>query len=142
MKRFALLCVACMAAVAFISPKAEAIAPFKKAFQQKYVDTTDNDGFKQAYKKTSCNACHVKGEKKTVRNAYGDELAKIIEGNANERIRAAGKEGGSDGRKAETEKVLKELDVVFGKVEKVKAPSGQTYGEMLKNDELPPPPAK
>ena len=47
MKRFALLCITCIAAVAFISPKAEAIAPFKKAFQQKYVDTTDNDEFKQ-----------------------------------------------------------------------------------------------
>lgn len=142
MKRFALLCVACMTTVALISPKAEAIAPFKKAFQQKYVDTTDNDEFKQDFKKSSCNACHVKGEKKTVRNAYGDELAKILEGNANERIKAAGKEGGSDGRKAETEKVLKELDVAFGKVEKAKASSGQTYGEMLENGEIPPPPAK
>jgi len=131
-----------MAAVALISPKAEAIAPFKKAFQQKYVDSSDDDAFKQAFKKTSCNTCHVKGEKKPVRNAYGDELAKIIDGNANERIKAAGKEGGSDGRKAETAKVLIELDVAFGKVEKVKSPSGQAYGEMLKNGELPPPPAK
>ena len=137
MKRFVLVCITCAALVAVISPNAQAIAPFKKAFQQKYVDPSENEAFKETFKKASCNSCHVKGEKKTVRNSYGEELSKLIEGDANARIKAAGKEGGSAGRKAETEKVLKELDKAFDEVAKKKTEGGQTYGEMFKNGELP-----
>jgi len=137
MKRFVLICIACSALIAFASPNAKAIAPFKKAFQQTYVDPSDNEAFKEAFKKASCNTCHVKGEKKTVRNTYGEELSKLIEGDANDRIKDAGKEGGAAGRKAETEKVLKELHKAFEEVAKKKTEGGQTYGEMFKNGELP-----
>ena len=73
-----------------------------------------------------------KGEKKDKRNAYGQELAKLIEGNAKERIKKAGA-----GKKAETERVLEELSKAFDKVEKIKAKSGGTYGDLLKEGKLP-----
>ncbi len=114
-----------------------ALAPFKKAFQKRYVDPSDSEAFKAAFKKASCNTCHVKGKKKDVRNPYGDELAKLIEGDANARIKAAAKEGGSEGRKAETEKILKELEAAFAKVETLKSPTGETFGDRLKNGLLP-----
>ncbi|MDG2385260.1 MAG: hypothetical protein P8N76_26560 [Pirellulaceae bacterium] len=137
MKRFLLVCIACAATVTLISPNANAIAPFKKAFQKKYVTPSDNESFKDSFKKASCNTCHVKGEKKTVRNSYGDELAKLIDGDANARIKAAGKEGGSAARKSETEKVLQELDKAFDEVAKKKSKSGEAYGDHLKKGELP-----
>ena len=137
MRRFLLVCIACSATVTLISPNANAIAPFKKAFQKKYVDPSDNESFQDAFKKASCNSCHVKGEKKTVRNSYGDELAKLIDGDANARIKAAGKEGGSAARKSETEKVLQELEKAFDEVAKKKNKNGETYGEQLKQGKLP-----
>jgi hypothetical protein len=120
-----------------MTPRAEAIAPFKKAFQKKYVDPSDNEDFKSAFKKASCNTCHVKGEKKDVRNEYGDALAKLIEGDANQRIKDAGKEGGSEGRKKETEKVVKELEKAFEEVAKQKSKSGESFGDMIKSGKLP-----
>ena len=109
MRRFVLVGVFVFAIAAMTTPRVEALAPFKKAFQKKYVDESDKDSLKEAFKKASCNTCHVKGEKKTVRNEYGDELAKLIDGDANQRIKDAAKEGGSEGRKSETEKVVKEV---------------------------------
>ena len=60
------------------------------------------------------------------------ELAKLIEGNAKERIKKAGA-----GKKAETERVLEELSKAFDKVEKIKSKSGDTYGDLLKESKLP-----
>ena len=138
MRRFVVLvCVFACSAVCLLTPQAKAIAPFKKAFQEKYVDSSDNEEFKGAFKKASCNTCHVKGEKKDKRNAYGDELAKLIDGDANQRIKDARKEGGSDAAKQETEKVVKELQKAFEEAAKIKSKSGEPYGDIIKSGKLP-----
>ena len=136
MKKLILLSAACLFCVALVAPDARAIAPFKKAFQEKYVDKSDNEEFKEKFKKASCNTCHVKGEKKEVRNAYGEELSKLIEGDANARIKEAGK-AGDEARTAETEKALKELQKAFEEVAKMESKSKVKYGDLLKQGKLP-----
>ncbi len=130
-------CVMACSTVCLLTPQAKAIAPFKKAFQETYVDPSGNEEFKGAFKKASCNTCHVKGEKKDKRNVYGDELAKLIEGDANQRIKDARKEGGSAAAKEETAKVLGELEKAFDAVAKMKSKSGEPYGEIIKSGKLP-----
>ena len=130
----------CAVALASLTTSAHALAPFKKSFQKKYVAPSDNADLAAAFKKASCNTCHVKGKKKTERNAYGDELAKLIEGDANKRIKAARKAGGAQAGKDEQKKVLAELEKAFDEVAKL--PSGDekpTYGELLKQHQLPVP---
>lgn len=138
MRRFVVFaCVMACTAVCFLTPQVKAIAPFKKAFQKKYVDPSDNEEFKGAFKKASCNTCHVKGEKKDKRNAYSNEIAKLIEGDANQRIKDARKEGGSDAAKQETAKVVQELEKAFEEVAKMKSKSGESYGDIISSGKLP-----
>ena len=66
-----------------------------------------------------------------------EELAKVVEGNANQRIKDARKEGGSAASKKETEKILKELEKAFEEAAKKKAKNGQTYGDIIKSGQLP-----
>ena len=136
MKKLITLCMVCAMVTSWMAPSARALAPFKKAFQEKYVDGSDNEALKEAFKKASCNTCHLKGKKKEERNPYGEELAKLIEGDANARIKAAGKNG-QDARKAETEKILAELDKAFDEVAKKEAPEGGTFGERIAAGKLP-----
>ena len=123
-----------------LSSNAMALAPFKKAFKAKYLDEHKDEDFQTLAKKAGCNVCHVKdSKKKTVNNEYGDMLKKLIEGDAKDRIATAKKEGGATAGKAETEKVLKELDTAFEKVAKEKSDGGKgpTYGELIKAGKLP-----
>ena len=136
MKKLILFGAACLFSFALVAPNAQAIAPFKKAFQEKYVDKSDNEQLEEKFKKAGCNTCHVKGEKKEVRNDYGKELSKLIEGDANARIKEAG-EAGKDARTAETEKILKELDKAFDEVAKKENKSKVKYGELIKQGKLP-----
>jgi hypothetical protein len=133
-----LVVLALVAAVSLVGSTSLALSPFKKAFDEKYVKASGNADFQAAFKKASCNTCHVKDKKKDFVNAYGWELAELIEGSAKGRIDAA-KEEGSDAKKAEEEKVLKELVAALKKVEAVKSPSGETYGELFKAHSLPTP---
>ena len=114
---------------------AHALPKFKAAFEKRYTEENDNEEFKAAVKKEACNVCHVKGEKKDVRNSYGEALSKLIEGEAQQRLKDA-----SD-KMAEEEKILKELEEAFGKVESEKVdeknPSSPTFGDLLKQGQLP-----
>lgn len=136
MKRVCLALLIGAVSLAFTAP-ASALPDFKKAFEAKYVKPSGSEEFAAAFKKASCNTCHVKGEKKDVRNAYGEELAKLIEGDAGSRIKEAG-----DNKDAVKEAVNKEAMEAMMKVESMKAPGGGTYGEMLKAGKIPPPPAE
>jgi hypothetical protein len=119
---------------------AAAVTPFAKAFEEKYVKNHPVEAFRTAFKKTRCNVCHVKGEPKTVCNPYGNELAKFIEGNAEERIRTARAE---KRLKEEEQQLLKELDTAFAEVAKVKTDdkdvASPTYGDKIRAGELPTP---
>lgn len=113
-----------------------ALSPFKKAFDAKYVKSSDSDEFKSLFKKSSCNTCHVKGEKKDWLNAYGLSLAKQIQGNAKQRL-ATAKAAGTDALATENKKLLNELEHAFTKTEAVKSPSGELFIAMLKEHKLP-----
>ncbi|HQX53449.1 MAG TPA: hypothetical protein PK992_16835 [Planctomycetaceae bacterium] len=113
-----------------------AIAPFKKAFEEKYVKSSDNDDFKAAFKKGGCNVCHAKDQKKDWLNAYGLALAKNIPGSVKERLDKAKAEG-AEASKAENEKLLEELKAAFEKAEETKSPSETTFGAMFKDHKLP-----
>jgi len=89
MKRVMLLLLGGCMALSLTASPAMALGPFKKLFDAKYVKKSGNETFQAAFKKASCNTCHVKGEDKDVRNAYGNALAKHIEGDADKRLDAA-----------------------------------------------------
>ncbi len=129
--------IAVVIAVA-ITQSASALPPFKKAFAEKYAAKHKNKEFQAAVKKASCNACHVKGAKKDVQNEYGKLLNKLIEGDAKDRIAAAGKKG-ADEKKKESEKVMAELDKAFAKSAEMKSAGGKgpKYGELMKEGKLP-----
>ncbi len=127
----AIVVVACFAA-----STTHALSPFKKAFDAKYVKNSGSEDFQAAFKKSGCYTCHVKGQKKHVLNAFGLELAELIEGNGKDRVDAA-KEKSADGKKDEETKLLKELDEAFKKVESIEGPSGTTYGDLFKAHGLP-----
>ena len=136
MKSKSLLLLALTAVTSLGTSAAFAISPFKKAFDEKYVKESGNEEFQAAFRKAGCYTCHVKDEKKDVVNAFGWELAQLIEGNAKDRTDAA-REESSDAKKAEEEKLLKEFAAALQKVEAMKAPSGETYGELFKAHKLP-----
>jgi len=119
---------------AFSATPAFALPSFKKLFDQAYVAESGDAAFQEAFKKAGCNACHVKGKPKSMRNAYGEEIAKLIPGDAKDRISEA-KEAGTDD--AEKAKVDKEFMDALKKVEALKSAGGRTYGEILKAHELP-----
>ncbi len=136
MRYCVLLSLACFLSVSFAAPSVFGLAPFKKAFQEKYIDKSDNEELQAKFKKAGCNTCHIKGESKKKRNSYGEELAKLIDGDANARIKEAG-QAGKEARKAETEIILKELDKAFETVANKESKSKVKYGDFLKQGKLP-----
>lgn len=115
-----------------------ALPPFKPVFQEKYVKP--ETPIEAAFKTGSCAMCHVKGGKRVPQNPYGEELNKLIPGNAKERLEAAKKLGDAQ-EEAEEAKLIEELQAAFSKVEKLhtdpKDPNSPTWGDRLQ-DHLPP----
>ena len=133
MKNLCLALVASSIICLGTAQQASALPDFFKAFSKKYVEPSKNDDFKATVKKTRCNVCHVKRKPKKMNNKYGEELAKLIEGSAKQRLADAG----DDGKDAEKEKLLGELKKAFEVTAKKKAPTGETFGERLKEGQLP-----
>lgn len=107
---------------------AVAFPPFKEAFDKKYVKEGSAE-LQAAFKEAGCNACHVKGEEKTERNAYAMELSKLLPGESAETKARL---------KDEKDKVLAELDAAFDKVGAMKPAGGaHTYAEIIKSGKLP-----
>lgn len=117
---------------------AVAIPPFKKAFEQKYAAVLEDQEVKKTFRKANCNICHLKGKKKDVRNAYGSQLAELIEGGAKERIDIA-KEAGDEQVKAVTEQLVAELNEALVQAEEMEKEPGQKFGEIIKSGALPVP---
>jgi len=137
MKRVVLAFLVAATTVSVFSPTAFAMSEFKKEFKKKYMDTHKDEAFQKLAKKASCSVCHVKTEKKTVVNEYGTHLAKLIEGNAKKRKDDAEEKDGVEGKKAEQEKLIKELNKAFEEVAKMKSEEGDTFGDRIKNGLLP-----
>ena len=85
----------------------------------------------------SCKVCHINGEEKTVRNPFGIELDKRIEGNASERIKAAA-EKGSEAKAAMQTQVNEEFLVALKEVLQLPAQAGDgSYGDRIQEGKLP-----
>ena len=138
LKKFLIVFLGAAVASVALCNNVFALPEFKKAFDVKYVKKSKNVQFKADFKKAACNTCHVKGKKKDHNNAYGKELAKLIEGAAAARKKEATKESPENG-KAMKATILKELEAAFLKVEKLKTKEGKIYGELLKEGKLPVP---
>lgn len=138
MSRLILSLCLCACVLAVASDEAQALPKFKTAFKKKYLDSHKDAAFKKLANKQSCNVCHLKGVKKDKKhdhnNPYGEELAKLIEGNAKDRQSKARSEGGKAASDAELDKILKELDKAFTVVEGKKSPTGEKYGERINKD--------
>ena len=114
-----------------LSGNAMALAPFKKVWKTKYIDTHKDEKFQAVAKKAGCNVCHIndKKVKKHFQNEYGQMIAKLIEGDAKKRYKI----------KEEKAKVMKELEAALEKVAKAKSKGGKgpTFGELIKAGKLP-----
>lgn len=141
MKKFGITLIAAAVMTVSFAGSASAIAPFKKAFAVKFTDKEANEDFYKIVRKTGCNVCHVKGEDKEARNAYGDILAEVIEGDANKRWKAAKEAENKDELEAQ---IMKELEAAFAKAAETENADGLKYGDLIKAGKLPVPlpPAK
>lgn len=129
MKRLyiALVCGAVLVASA-VQPAA-ALPPFKGEFQKKYVDSSESEAFKAAFKSASCYTCHVKGTKdKKQLNEYGHELHEALE--------VSGKKP-KELLKSDKAKLLELLGKAFDSVANKKSKEGPTFGELIGKGKLP-----
>jgi len=116
-------------------------APFKKAFEDRYVKN-GSEALKASFEKAGCNVCHVKDEKKDVRNGYGQALHKaLMDGDLKGVLKASDEKEFSEKLKelvkSDKEVALKNFDDAVGKVEKAAGPGGKTWGDLFKGGMLP-----
>jgi len=132
------ICVTfCIASYAQAGP-ALALASFKKVFDEQYIKHSDDADFKRAFKKQSCNTCHINKKKRYFVNGYGLKLSKEIAGSAKDRLHAAQEAGGLKAKRAENDQLLKELKKAMKNVERMKVSDKKTYGELFESHQLPP----
>ena len=126
--------ICCLLTLSVAAPAARAIPPFMKEFQAKYAKPDSADEKEKAFaaliiETTKCNVCHVQGEPKKARNAYGTALSKLL------------KKGdfGAERLKAEPEKVTAEIVAALDTVsaEKSAGDGSPTFGELLAQFKLP-----
>lgn len=104
---------------------ARAIPPFKKEFDTLYVkkDSTaaPDVAFVAAVEKVKCNVCH-KGKDKKLRNAYGEELAKLLDKKADAKDAA---------------KIKDALEKVAAMPSDPANASSPKFGDLIKEGKLP-----
>jgi hypothetical protein len=131
------LIAACVAAILGAKlPRAIAIPPFSKEFEAKYVKPDSADEKDKAFaaaatnaKTGKCNVCHVAGQEKKVRNAYGKQLAMLLK---KDNFKAERLKEEADKCKAE---IIAALDTVAAmKSGDDKSPS---FGELIAQGKLP-----
>lgn len=123
-------------ALVLASATAEAHTLFKKAVEKAYPTM-----------KVSCNACHVKGESKEVRNEFGELFYKEFKDEKlTENWKAAKADGGKTAQKEyEKETMIPLFEKALKKLQKEKVPevegeenpdAGKTYDEMIKSEKI------
>ncbi|MBL9123394.1 MAG: hypothetical protein JNG90_07155 [Planctomycetaceae bacterium] len=127
MRNLFVVCVALIVGVATLAAvrveTAQAMPPFKKAFDAKYVKPDSADDKEKAFaaeaKKVNCNVCH-KGKSKKMRNAYGEAVDKFIEKNEKD--------------PAKIEEALTKAAQEKSKPDDAASP---TFGELIEQGQLP-----
>ncbi len=104
---------------------ASAHSAFKKAFQTKIKAAS-----------VKCDACHVKGQKKDVRNDFGKVFAKLLKDKKLTDLYNTAKKEGTDARKKAEEKMAKEFLAVLDKAKAEKSPAGATWGSLIDSKKL------
>ncbi len=103
----------------------QAVPPFKKEFDKLYIkkDSTDpaEKSLATAVDKVKCNVCH-KGKDKKMRNAYGEELAKLLDKKADAK---------------NPQKIIEALEKVAEMPSNADDKSSLKFGELLKEGKLP-----
>ena len=125
MKRFALLFVACLVALAFnmlATPTASARMEYKLQLEE----ITKNSKFADTIKEHKCNVCHY-GKSKKNRNDFGKAVNKTMNEDAYKKLKA----------EENKEKLTKKIDEALKAAMKEKSPSGKTFGELIDAGELP-----
>jgi hypothetical protein len=134
-QRRRLVFAVCIAAVVLVSqgPVAQAVPPFYKGFQAKYLKPDSTDEKDTAFtdvvkKKAKCNVCH-KGRSKKMHNAYGLELKKLLKKADFKPARL----------KAEPDKCNEEINAALDAVAAVKSngDDSPTFGELIAQGKLP-----
>ena len=104
---------------------AGAITNFKKGFESKYVKADSQEpndvALAEAYSAAKCYVCHIKGEKKTERNAYGEALSALLDKEAD---------------KEAADKIQAALDTVAAQ-KSAEAEDAPTFGELIASGKLP-----
>ena len=117
---FACLCL-------LMSP-AMAISEFGKQWKNEYLGADADEDFKKVGRKAGCYVCHVKGEdKKKVRNEYGNAIHEFLKA----------EDFPKDYVKSNPEEAKKKILEGFKKASEKKSSDGKTFGEKIKNKELP-----
>ena len=135
MRRHTILLVGLVAAVAAFQPHSvQAMPPFFKEFQAKYIKADSADDKDKAFvelitKTAKCNVCHVGPSDRKLRNAYGKQLSTILKKDnfKPERLQA------------EPDKVKAEINAALDAVAGVKSGEGDapTFGELIAQGKLP-----
>ncbi len=123
-------------ALVLASGTAQAHTLFKKSIEKAYPTM-----------KVSCNACHVKGESKEVRNKFGELFYKELKDEkVTESWKAAKEDGGKSAQKEfEKETMIPLFEKVLKKLQKEKVPevegeenpdAGKTYDELIKSEKI------
>lgn len=118
------------------SGTAQAHTLFKKSMEKAYPTM-----------KVSCNACHVKGESKEIRNEFGELFYKELKDDkVTESWKAAKSEGGKPAQKEyEKETMLPLFEKALKKIQKETVPevegvenpnAGKTYDELIKSEKI------
>jgi cytochrome c553 len=121
------LAVACFATTC--ATPAFAKKQFNDQFKKIYAGDKANEDFVKLVKEAKCNVCHVKGEKKKVRNTYGKALHEAVE-----KAEFPVKEF-----KKDQEKYAEQLKEIFKKIEDSKSgdKEHETFKARMKANLLP-----
>lgn len=116
------------------APSAQAMPPFFKEFQGKYVKADSDDEKDKAFaalvtQTAKCNVCHVAGQDKKARNAYGKQLSTLLK---KENFKA-------ERLKDEAEKCTAEIIAALDAVAAMKSGDDKspTFGELIAAGKLP-----
>ena len=97
----------------------------KKPFQKHY-----------DLKLVSCSTCHLKGEKKDLVNEFGETIQKLLADTDVPAQMQVCKEADEETKDRIKKKLAEEFTVVLKRLDELKAPSGKTYAQAIRDGEI------